>query len=359
MALALASSACHRAATAAGEGSEEAKAEPAVAEVTVTKVAREPIASLLQISGTIAALPNRDVKVSALVAGRVAEMLVTEGDAVKEGQMVARIDAVQQRDQARQAEAAVEQVKAQLDNAQLNLKRNETLFQRGIAAGKELEDARTQVSVAEATLRQATAALQVARLQVSRTDVHSPLSGTVVRRFVSTGEQVDGTAAQPLYQVAEMSEVELSANIPGTYLGSIHSGQKISMISDAFPGKQFTGQVFAIAPAVDPATNVGLVRIRLVNPAHALPLGLFLTGTIPLVSHPRALVVPPQAIYRNEESAPQVYRVNGGQVEAVAVELGIETRDKVELLSGVQEGDTLVLTGGYGLPDKTKIRIKQ
>ncbi len=262
LAVTMASTACHRSAGAEGE---EAKGEQAVAEVTVAKVMRQPISSTLQISGTIAALPNRDVKISSQVAGRVAEMLVIEGGAVKQGDVVARIDPVQQRDQLRQAEAAVAQAKAQLENAQQSLKRNETLFQRGIAAAKEVEDARMQVRVAEATLHQANAGVQLARLQVTRTDVHSPLSGTVVKRFVSTGEQVDGSAAQPLYQVAELSEVELFANIPGAYLGQIHPGLALSLSSDAFPGRQFPAKVVAILPSVDPATNVGIVRIRLAN----------------------------------------------------------------------------------------------
>jgi membrane fusion protein (multidrug efflux system) len=358
LALAFGLAGCGPSTGAQGE-EQAAKPEEAVAEVTVTKVARESISLTLQISGTIAAVPNRDAKVSAQVPGRIAELLANEGDVVEEGHVLARIESEPQRDQERQAQAALEQAKATLENAQLNQQRNETLFQRGIASRKELEDARTQVTVGEAALRQANAALQLARLQVQRTEIHSPLAGVVVKRFLSAGEQVDGTPAQPICEVADLAQVELFASVPGTYLASIHVGQTLPLVSDTFPGRQFQGKVVAISPVVDPATNVGVVRIRFDNPSRALLLGMFLTSRVPLVTHPRALVVPIQALYRNEENAPQVYRVKGEEAEAVAVEPGIETKDKVELLSGVQEGDTVILAGGYGLPEKTKIKIKQ
>ena len=349
---------CSRSPT--GAGSEEVPANTAevVAEVTVTRVARADISSALAVSGTIAGLPNQDVRVSALVPGRVARMMVAEGDQVKAGQVLAKIDDRPFQDQLQQAEAAVEQAKANLENAGLNRDRNENLFQRGIAARKDLEDARTQVSVNEATLRQAEAALALARLQVSRTDVPSPLDGVVVKRLVSVGEQVDGTAAQPLFEVANVREVELFGNVPALYLGKIRVGQTLRVSTDAFSGKEFAGRVVAISPAIDPATNVGLVRIRMANGAGLLRLGMFLTAQVPLETHPQALVVPPQAVYRDQEGKPQVYRVRGENAEAVPVQLGLETQDRVELLSGVQAGDTLILTGGYGLGARSRIKVK-
>ena len=349
---------CSRSPT--GAGNEEAPANTAevVAEVTVTRVARADISSTLAVSGTIAGLPNQDVRVSALVPGRVARMLVAEGDQVKAGQVLAKIDDRPLQDQLQQAEAAVEQAKANLENAGLNRDRNESLFQRGIAARKDLEDARTQVSVNAATLRQAEAALALARRQVSRTDVPSPLDGVVVKRLVSVGEQVDGTAAQPLFEVANVREVELFGNVPALYLGKIRVGQTLRISTDAFSGKEFAGRVVAISPAIDPATNVGLVRIRMANGAGLLRLGMFLTAQVPLETHPQALVVPPQAVYRDQEGKPQVYRVQGENAEAVPVQVGLETQDRVELLSGVQAGDTLILTGGYGLGARSRIKVK-
>jgi RND family efflux transporter MFP subunit len=340
-------------------GSEdEAGGANAAAEVTLTRVQRGDIADTLHLTGTIAAPPNQDVRVSSFVPGRIAEMKVAEGDRVTAGQLLAKIDDHIYRDQLSQAAAAESQAKANLENAKLNLARDEGLFSRGIAARKELEDARTQAAVAQAALQQAEAALSLSRLQLSRTGIVSPLTGMVVKRFVNVGEQVDGTAAQPVAEVASYREVELLASIPVTYLAKVRVGQALTISSDTFPGKTFTGRAVAVSPAVDSTTNAGLVRVRFPNPNGLLRLGMVLTAEALVDKHRGGLTVPPQAIYRDEQGSPHVYRVNGDAAAAIEVQLGIQTPDAVELLSGVQAGDTVILTGGYGLGDKAKIRVK-
>src|SRR5712692_724499 len=184
-------------------------AEPPTAEVTLVRVARADISESLTLAGTIGALPNQDVRVSSLVAGRITELRVAEGDRVTAGQLLAKIDDRPYREQLKQAEGFTAQTRANLENARLTRTRNEDLFSRGIAARKEVEDARTQETNAEASVRQAEAALALARLQVSRTEVRSPLTGTVVKRSLSVGEQVDGTPAQPVLEVANLAQTEL------------------------------------------------------------------------------------------------------------------------------------------------------
>ena len=341
-----------------GEDEDAGTPQDAVAEVTVTQVTRGEISTTLTSTGDVAALPNQDVKVSALVPGRIARMMVGEGDQVREGQALATIDSRPFEDQVRQAQAAVSQAQANLDNAKLARDRNENLFQRGIAARKDLEDARTQMSVTQAALQQAEAQLSLAKLQLERAEVRSPLAGTVVKRMVSDGEQVDGTAATPLFEVANLGEVEVFGNIPALYLGRIRVGEQIPVTADAFPGRTFDGQAVAISPAVDPTTNVGMVRIRIANQQHLLRLGMFSTAQVPLETHAQAMLVPAAAVYRDAEGKPEVYRVRGETVEAVPVEVGIETKDRTELLSGVNPGDTVVVTGGYGLADNAKIKVK-
>jgi RND family efflux transporter MFP subunit len=328
------------------------------AEVTLTRVARAGISQTLTLTGTAAALPNQDVRVSALVAGRIAELKVAEGDRVRAGEVVAKLDDRSYHDQLQQAEAASQQAKANSENAQLALARNKDLFQRGIAARKDLEDARTQASVAAAAQRQAEAALAIALLQLSRAEIRAPLNGQVVKRFASVGEQVDGTAAQPIVEIANLGQVEFLGNAPAMYLSKLRPGETVEVTTEAVPGRKFAGRVVAISPAVDPATGVGLVRIRVPNSGGLLRLGMFLSADVPVETHARALVVPPQAIYRDEAGRPRVFVVNGDSATAVPVELGIETKDRVELLSGVKEGETVILTGGYGLGDKANIRVR-
>lgn len=334
---------------------DDATARP---QVTLTRVVRADISRMITLTGTAAAPLNQDVRVSAMVSGRVAELKVAEGDPVKIGQVIAKLDGRPYHDQLLQAEGAAQQAKANLENAKLNRARNEDLFQRGIVARKDLEDARTQESVATAAVRQAEAALELAQLQLWRTKILSPLNGLVAKRFVSVGEQVDGTAAQPIVEVANLQEVEVLGNVPAMYLAKLRPGEAVDVTTEAVPGKKFPGRVAAISPAVDPATGVGLVRIRVPNSSGLLRLGVFLTAEIPIERHDHALCVPPGAIYRDEEGKPRVFVVNQDSATAVPVKLGIETKDLAELLEGVKEGDTVILTGGYGLGDTAKIQTK-
>jgi len=345
--------------SAGDEGGESDEgAASIVAEVTVTHVERADIQSTLSVTGTVSALPNQDVRVSSLVPGRVARMMAAEGDRVTEGEVLAKIEDRPFRDQLQQAQAAVDQAKANLENSNLSLERNETLLTQGIAARKDAEDARTQAAVNKALLSQAEAALSLAKLNLARTEVRAPLTGMVVKRLLSAGEQVDGTAAQPLFEVANTSEVELYGNVPAIYLSKIRVGQALSLSSEAFPGRVFRSHTVAISPAVDPSTNVGLVRIRIANGNGVLRLGLFLTAEVPLETHRNALVTSLEAVYRDQDGNPEIYKVDGEKAEAVPVKLGLETKDRAELLSGVEEGETIILGGGYGLPAHAKIKVK-
>jgi membrane fusion protein, multidrug efflux system len=297
------------------------------------------------------------VKVSSLVPGRVAELTVAEGDRVSAGQLIAKIDDHSFRDQIAQAEAGEATAQANVENAKLNLARNEDLVQRGIAARKDLEDARTESSVNAGALKQAQATLSTAKLQLSRTDIHSPISGRVVKRFVSGGEQVDGTAAAPIVEIADLAEVELDANVSASDLPSMKEGQSIQLTSASLPGKTYNVKIVSISSAVDPTSNAGVVRIRIPNASGDLRLGMFLGAQVPVETHARALTIPPGAIYRGEDGAARVFVVQGDTANVVPVTLGIEMPDRDEILSGIKEGDTIILNGGYGLTDKAKVTV--
>lgn len=330
----------------------------AVPQVTLTKVAVGDISRVLTLPGVVAAVPNRDVKISPLVGGRVAELDAAEGDRVTKGEVVARLEEGPLRDELQRARAAAAQARANFENAKLALTRNQDLLNRGIAARKEVEDARTARQVAEAAVQQADAEVSLAQLQLQRAHVESPLTGIVVKRFVNVGEQVDGTAAQPLLEVANLAEVELIASVPAEDLNRLRVGQPIVFTTAVFPGKTFSGRVVALSAAVDPATNSAPVRIRLGNSEGLLRLGMNLSAQIPVETHANALYVPPQAIYRDMQGHPRVYRVEQNHAVGVPVQLGIETPEHVELLSGVSAGETVILDGGYGLEDEATIQVK-
>ena len=339
-------------------GGDDANTVAVIPDVTVAKVERAAIADSLIVSGNLAALPNRDAKVAALVPGRVASVLVTEGDRVKDGQALAKLDDTLLLEQERQAEAAVAQARANGENARLAVDREEGLVGRGVSSRKEVEDARTLLAVNSALLKQAESGLATANAQLARSIVRAPFAGTVVKRFAGVGEQVDGTAAQPIVEVAQIDTLELLGNVPASRLAEIRNHEAFTFETSSVPGTRFKAKVASILPAVDPTTNNGTVRIRIENAKLLLKLGQFLSIDLPLKQAGPRLVVPRQAVYPDESGEPHVYKVTGDEAESTPVELGIQTKDKAEILSGVSEGDSVIVNGGYGLPEKSKVRVK-
>lgn len=335
--------ACHKKA----EDDEEEAPDVAAAnvQVEVATVQQGEVRQVVPASGTLSALPDRDVKISALVPGRVDQLLVVEGDAVTQGQILARLDSSTLEDQAKQA-------KAVLDNAKQNEEREKKLFERGISAGKEVEDAHKDFVSAEA-------AYNTASVQLSRTIIRSPIAGTVVKRFVSVGEQVDGTAADPIVEVANFDPVELVANLPTSFLAAVHENQSAEIKTDAYPNVSFSGNVISIFPSVDPTTGSATIRIRIPNPNHQLKGGMFSTATIVANTHPNALYIPAAALLTNNDAA-HVFVVGGNsKAQERKIEIGWRDGNKVEVLKGLNKDETVVTTGSYGLADGMTVTAKK
>ncbi len=340
-----------------GEKAADDEGEPAeepTITASVATVTSRTLVDGLTVRGTVTAVPNEDVRVSALVPGRLTAVTVAEGDNVRKGQVVASLDRRPSQEEERKAAASVEQATAQIENARLNLRRTDELFQRGIAAGKEVEDARAQMASAQAALEQATAALEGARRQLARTDIRAPISGQVVKRMVSVGEQVDGTGAQPIVEIANVDRVELAASVPPEHLSQVRVGQKVVVSTEAYPGTLFPAEVLAIAPAIDIATNTALVRIRVVNRERRLKVGMFAEGRLELAEHPNVLIVPPSAVVKRDAAA-FVYVVTGDTAQRKPVRIGLEQPEAVEILSGLTAGQTVLTSAVYGLGDKAKL----
>jgi membrane fusion protein (multidrug efflux system) len=328
----------------AEEEDEESTIATSNVEVQAARVEQGDIRQIVSAGGTLAALPDRDVKISALVAGRVNQILVTEGAAVKAGQLVARIDDSVLRDQWKQA-------KAVLDNARANEERQAKLFERGIAAGKEKEDAHRDFISAQAEF-------ETAQLQLGRARVHSPINGVVSKRFVNVGEQVDGTANQPILEVADYDPIELLANLSTSYLPFVHEGQEVEVSTEAFGNMVFRGKVLSILPAIDATTGSATLRIQVPNPDLRLKGSMFATAKIVTGDHPHALFVPATALVTSNEEAKVFVIGSDSKVQERRVSPGWRDGNRIEILNGVKSGEVVVTTGSYGLAEGMKVTVK-
>jgi len=313
-------------------------------------VARVPIA------GVLAPLPGHDVKVGALVQGRVDQVFVAEGDAVKPGQPIAHVEAQPLKDRVAESEAVQAQARAQVDNARIKLARTEKLWKDGISARQEVDDAKAALVTAESSLKQAETVGSTAGVQLGRATLRAPIAGVVAAILVPAGQPVEGNAT-PVIEIADTRELDLRAPVPASRVGELIVGQKAELTVEGVG--TVGGYVEAMAPLVDTATNTVTVRVRVANQSGRLRGGMFARGAILGAPHP-GIAVPRTALLPGDGgNASEVAVVKGdGTVEHRAVGLGAETESTVELTRGVAAGERVVVAGGYALPDGTKVQIE-
>jgi RND family efflux transporter MFP subunit len=341
----------------AAAGCHKGEAEPSLPKplVKVEAVAPRQISPRIPIAGVLAPLPGRDVKVGALVAGRVDRVFVSEGEPVKTGQPLAHVEAEPLVQNVSAATAQREQAAAAMDNARTRLARTERLFKDGIAAKQEVDDARAALVAAESAVKQAQASGGIAGVNLSRATLRSPLDGVVAAIIVPAGQPVDGNAT-PVVEVADTRVLDLRAPVPAGQVGALSVGDRAELEVEGVGA--VAGTVEAVAPLVDPATNTVIVRVRVDNAAGRLRGGMFARGAV--VGPPRhGLAVPRAALLPGDGGAATVVAIvdGTGAVAHRTITLGAEAGELIEVRAGLEPGAKVVVAGGYALPDGTKVDI--
>ena len=276
------------------------------------------------LHGTVAPLPDRDAQIAPQVAGRIVAVLVREGDQVARGQPLARIDDAALADQVKEAGAHLARAQAEANLARTTRTRVERVFQRGIAARQELDDADARVSTAQASEIEARAADEIARRQVDRATVRSPLRGVVLKLFRKSGELVDGTPATPVVEVGDPTHLELVASATAADLVRIHARDTALIDVPALPDAGLRGTVAAVSPAVDRVTGLGSVRVSLDTRAGTPPpVGVSGVVRIETGAPRRATLVPSAALRATSgQEAEVVVCGPGGRAHVVRVQRG-------------------------------------
>ncbi len=341
------SASCHKAVE------EEA---PAPLAVTVVKASKGEVAEVVEVAGELSALPGLDVKLGPLLAGRLQAVLVGEGDQVREGQVLARLDATPLRDQLAQAEAQLSQARAQELNAKQKLERAGKALQAGVAAAQEVEDDRLVLAQAAGAVKSAAAVLSTAKNQLGRSELRAPFAGVVAHIFAAPGEALD--ANKPVVEVARTQTVELRAPLAPRLAALLKPGQPAQLRLDALPGRIFQARVLAVAPTVDAATGAALVRLRADNPDGVLRIGTFAHAQVQVEVRSNVVRVPVPALLGDEGGA-AVEVVEAGKAKKVPVKIGARDAQWAEIAQGLEEGAQVIVQGNYALPDGTPVKAAE
>jgi RND family efflux transporter MFP subunit len=335
--------ACNRGGDPAGE---EAQGSRPV-RVTCAPVTAGTATDTVEIRGTVAPPPDRDALVAPQVAGRLLRVEVQEGDAVKVGQIVARVDTSVLADEATQADAALDRARAERRNAKSTLVRTEQVFDRGIAARQEVDDAAAREAEATADEASATARARQAHQQIKRAAVRSPMTGVVLRILRKPGELVDGTPATPVVEIADTSVLELVADTPTQDLVRLERGAPAVLAFPAMPGRSLEGMVSRVAPAVDRSTGLGAVRVSIEDTdAVRLPVGTYGVASVSSGA-PHAVMLVPSIAVRSSAGGGSEVVVCGKDKRAHVV--------KVKVRPGAARDSLVEVDGALGPADRVSV----
>ena len=328
-------------------GDEHEREMAATVPVRCVAATRETIDVTETLRGRIATPPGGDLPVASQVGGRIASVLVHEGDRVSAGTVVATIDDSATRDALKQADAAHAQARSAAANADATLERTRQLVARGIAAKQELDDAVSRADQAHASINAAAAAADLARRTLVRVQVRSTFDGVVTRVWRGPGAIVDGTAATPILQLAAASLAEFDADATEQQLSHVEAGQPAN-VDLAVGGDPLTGSVRARSTAIDPTSGLGLVRIA-VESKSALLLGAFGRATVHVGENRDALVIPANALGGALADGSPVAVCKDGKAELRTIRIGWRDDARAEVIGGLVNGERVAVDHVLGL----------
>jgi membrane fusion protein (multidrug efflux system) len=320
-----------------GPGRRPPVAEAAVP-VKAEAVERGAMAAYVQTHARLEA--ERWVDVLARTTGMVQELAVEEGDRVAEGQILVRLEKESLHLRLQQAQVALKQVRASYERIQ-------ALHERKMVSESEFDGVRHQ-------LENVQVAFDEAELNLTYADIRAPISGVVMQRSVEVGDLV--RTNQQLFAVADVEPLLARIYIPEKRMLQIREGQEARILVESLPEQNFTGRIRMISPGVDPESGTVKVTLEIPSDRGLLKPGMFTSVRIITEEHPRALIIPKKGLIL-ETDEDDVFMVAEGRARRVPVELGFVDKDRVEVLSGLDEGDLVVTVGQEGLKDGTAVRL--
>lgn len=339
-----------------------ASQEPEAAAPTVVQVGRENVAVVTRdristgplLSGTLNAARSSTVR--AEVGGQILGVHAEEGQSVRRGTLLARIEDQPLQDAFASMQSAVRSADHALDVAQREATRTTNLVKAGALPERDAEVAQNNLVAAQAQVADAKARLASARKQLANATVHSPMAGIVSKRPANSGDVV--SQGDELFTIIDPSSMRLEGSVPSESLSAITIGAPVLFEVRGYPEQQFEGRIERIRPEADAITRQVPIFVSLPNKGGRLVSGLFAEGRVTRESRD-ALVVPETAVNVNG-ATPWVMRVRDGKAEKVDVTIGLrdEQTERVEIASGVQQGDVLLTGPAQGMTPGTPVKVQ-
>lgn len=336
--------------------------------VEVAEIRTGEIHETLSYVGSL--LPQASVELFSKEEGRLEKIRVDVGSRVKEGELIARIERDEIVQKVREAEAALQVAQATLKGKEAEMKnlerqseRAKTLFEKNFISRQELDTIETQhysamaeTELAKAQVVQREAILQSARLSLRNTEIRSPITGYVGKRYFDRGAMV--TTNTPIVSLVNMDTVKTLISVVEKDYRRVKPGLVASVTVDAYPGETFTGKVVRVSPVVDMETRTADVEIEIPNPHRLLKPGMSSRVALTVQKKEKTLLIPQAAVMRKDNTV-GTFKVDdeGRRATFVPLEIGASFDGKVEVISGVAGGDRVVTLGAHLLTEGGRVRV--
>lgn len=322
--------------------------------VDVTTVQQGEIFQSITVPGRV--VSKLQVSLTPSIAGRVTKIYVNEGDRVKKGDLLATLDDREAKSYLNRTMANLQGAKEDVVLAERSLKRLKQAYDKGAVARQMVEESQVELRSARARESIAEEEVRTAKLSLENPRIVAPFSGTVTERKIEVGQWV--VPSQKLLSLVDESQREIEVKVDAADSGGIAVGQTVNISSDAFPGLKWSESVTRLAAATNNEghANTVSVYISLGSKAPALRFGQQVDADIRTAWNPNALKVPYGAIV-NKHGKSYVMAIEKGRAHLVQVETGIEDLSHVEILQGVNIGQTVIMANGKHIKDGQKVYL--
>ena len=290
--------------------------------------------------GTATLEAEDEATVVARTGGVIEQIMVEEGQKVRAGQSLARLDTERLR-------VEVSRAKSSLENLESVHKRNESVFQRNLVSREAYDRSKADVEAARA-------AYDIAVIALRDADIRAPFDGVVTARYIKLGNMVQPNAQA--FRITKMDRLQAALYVPERDIHKLHPGHEVKLTVDAWPDKEFTGEVARVNPVVDASTGTVKVTVQMTANQPQLQPGMFARAEILYDRKENALLIPKDAVM-TEDAQQAVFVVVANKAHRRTIKTGYGDSNHYEVLEGLKSGEMVVTTGQTNLKDDAKVQI--
>lgn len=323
---------------ACGQQKKEEQKDEAKVPVEIALAANGLIEAAYRGTATLEA--EAEATVAAKTAGVIEKILVEEGEPVRAGQVLARLDTERLRYELARATASREQ-------AEQNFQRNESVFQRNIVSREAYDKTKYELETTRA-------AYDVAALNLREAEIKAPIDGVISQRYIKAGNAI--TVGAQAFRITRLDRLQAAIYVPERDIHKLAPQQRATVWVDAWPEQRFGAQLLRISPVVDAQSGTVKVTLQMDAGQRQLKPGMFARVEILYDRREQALLVPRDAVLA-EDAAQSLFVVSGNRAQRRSVHIGYSDAQHIEIMQGLKAGEQVVVTGQANLKDDAPVSV--